>query len=109
MSDNNGIEDSNKPILKNSQIWKYLNYKTNYFTIEVYTNNIKKLSQQVNIIKIKSMDILNNIIADKKTIREVTRVINKNSLGLCIIVDKKTFWNSFRWRFKKTFNKEYRF
>ena len=36
------------------------------------------------------MDILNNIIADKKkTIREVTRVINKNSLGLCIIVDKR--------------------
>ena len=53
LSDNNGIEDSNKPILKNSRIWKYLNYKTNYFTIEVYTNNIKKLSQQVNIIKNK--------------------------------------------------------
>ena len=70
---------------------------------------LKNYLNKLILSKIKLMDILNNIIADKKTIREVTRVINKNSLGLCIIVDKRKLWNSFRWRFKKTFNKEYRF
>ena len=43
LSDNNGKVDSNLPFTSNAWFWKYLNKRVNYFSVEVYNLNKKKL------------------------------------------------------------------
>ena len=56
LSDNNGLEDSNLPIKKNSWFLKYLKNDKRYITIEVYNKNIKVIKNMISLI---SQEIIN--------------------------------------------------
>lgn len=51
LSDNNGKADTNSKIKKNSWFLKILKKKLDYYSIEVYSKNIKLLKSQINLIK----------------------------------------------------------
>lgn len=51
LSDNNGQEDSNSLIKKNSWFLKRLKKNLDYYSIEVYLENISKLKKQINLVK----------------------------------------------------------
>ena len=53
LSDNNGIEDSNKKFSKNAWFWKYFKKNTDFITIEVYNASDKDYSNLVNIVEKK--------------------------------------------------------
>lgn len=56
LSDNNGKSDSNSMIKNNSWFWKYLNNDLNYFSVEVYKLNKRKVLSLKKIIK-KKMNV----------------------------------------------------
>ena len=49
LSDNDGTSDSNQPFTPNSWFWPYINRALNYYTIEVYTEDLSLLSSQVQL------------------------------------------------------------
>lgn len=51
LSDNNGKEDSNSLIKNNSWFLKILKKNLDYYSIEVYVNDIKKLKNQIELVK----------------------------------------------------------
>ena len=53
LSDNNGLEDSNKPFDKNSWFLKDMKQNLSYYSIEVYTSDINKLKKLKKIVKKK--------------------------------------------------------
>lgn len=53
LSDNNGLEDSNKSFDKNSWFLKDMKQNLSYYSIEVYTSDINKLKKLKKIIKKK--------------------------------------------------------
>ena len=53
LSDNNGKRDSNNPFNKNSWFWKYLDYKKQYLSIEVYNKDAKNLKNLLELTKNK--------------------------------------------------------
>ena len=53
LSDNNGKVDSNKTINKNTWFWPYMNNKLDYYSIEIYNYNIKKITKVFNLTKKK--------------------------------------------------------
>lgn len=56
LSDNNGLADTNNTFTKNAWWFKKFNKNLDYYTIEVYDNDILKLKKQISIVekKIKS-------------------------------------------------------
>ena len=53
LSDNNGLADTNNMFTKNAWWFKKFNSKLDYYTIEVYDDNISKLKKQVRIVEKK--------------------------------------------------------
>ena len=53
LSDNNGLEDSNKSFDKNSWFLKDIKQNLSYYSIEVYTSDINKLKKLKKIVKKK--------------------------------------------------------
>ncbi len=51
LSDNNGFEDSNEKIDKDSWFWNYLKKDLDYFVVEVYTANAGDLKNQISLVK----------------------------------------------------------
>ncbi len=51
LSENNGLEDENKPIKKNSWFLPYLNKNLDYYTLEIKSMNFKKLKSQLELLK----------------------------------------------------------
>lgn len=51
LSDNNGKADTNSKIKKDSWFLKILKKNLDYYSIEVYSKNIKLLKSQINLIK----------------------------------------------------------
>ena len=51
LSDNDGKADTNSTIKKNSWFLKILKKNLDYYSIEVYSKNIKLLKSQINLIK----------------------------------------------------------
>jgi len=50
LSDNNGLADTNSPISTNSWFWPYINKNLNYYTLEVYNQNLDIIQDQLRII-----------------------------------------------------------
>lgn len=53
LSDNNGLEDSNKPFDEHAWFWPYLNPKIDYYSVEVYGCAPAQLLDQVNLVQAK--------------------------------------------------------
>ena len=53
LSDNNGLRDSNECISENSWFWPFIKKDLNFYTIEVYLDDLSILSQQVNLVQLK--------------------------------------------------------
>ena len=53
LSENNGKVDSNKIFNKNTWFWPYINKKLNYYSIEIYNYDIKKILNVLNLTKRK--------------------------------------------------------
>jgi len=53
LSDNNGLEDSNKPFGEDAWFWQHINPDVNYFTVEVYGCAPEKLLLQGNLVRSK--------------------------------------------------------
>jgi sugar phosphate isomerase/epimerase len=53
LSDNNGLEDSNKPFGENSWFWPHLKPDVDYYSVEVYGCTPDRLLQQANLVKSK--------------------------------------------------------
>lgn len=53
LSDNNGLEDSNKPFREDAWFWQHINPDVNYFTVEVYGCTPEQLSLQANLVRSK--------------------------------------------------------
>jgi sugar phosphate isomerase/epimerase len=49
LSDNNGLEDQNNEVTKNSWFWPYLNKELDYYSLEVYTRQYSKLLSQIEL------------------------------------------------------------
>jgi len=55
-SDNNGKFDSNEPVSVDSWFWPYVRKDLNYYTLEVYNNDLKLLKEQVQLARIMLSD-----------------------------------------------------
>lgn len=53
LSDNNGLEDSNKPFTEDAWFWPHLDSNVDYYTVEVYGCAPDELVQQVHLIQSK--------------------------------------------------------
>ena len=53
LSDNNGLEDSNKPFDKDAWFWPHLKSEIDYYSVEVYGSTPDQLLQQVNLVQSK--------------------------------------------------------
>ena len=53
LSENNGREDSNKIFNKNTWFWPYIKKELNYYSIEIYNYDIKKIINALNLTKQK--------------------------------------------------------
>lgn len=53
LSDNNGLEDSNKPFGKDSWFWPHLKSDVGYYSVEVYGSKPDQLLQQANLVRSK--------------------------------------------------------
>ena len=53
LSDNNGLEDSNKPFGEDAWFWQHVNPDVNYFTVEVYGCTPSQLISQANLVRSK--------------------------------------------------------
>ena len=53
LSDNNGLEDSNKPFDEDAWFWPHLKADVGYYTVEVYGCTPEQLLQQKNLVKSK--------------------------------------------------------
>lgn len=51
LSDNNGLEDSNKAFDKNAWFWPHLKRDVGYYTVEVYGCKPEQLLQQANLVR----------------------------------------------------------
>jgi len=51
ISDNNGVSDSNSPVKKNSWFLKDLKKNAKFYTIEVYTESINTIKNQIKLIE----------------------------------------------------------
>lgn len=49
LSDNNGKKDNNKHVKINSWFWPYLKKSLNYYSLEIYNNNIINLKKQIDL------------------------------------------------------------
>lgn len=61
LSDNNGLEDSNKPFGEDAWFWQHINPDVNYFTVEVYGCAPDQLLLQANLVRSK-LQTLNKAI-----------------------------------------------
>lgn len=50
LSDNNGLEDSNEKISRDSWFWDILDNSVNYVSVEVYVNDATTLAKQYNLV-----------------------------------------------------------
>tara|TARA_R110002072_G_scaffold221976_1_gene379015 strand:- start:167 stop:1030 length:864 start_codon:yes stop_codon:yes gene_type:complete len=57
LSDNNGLEDSNKPFADNAWFWPYLKPDVGYYSVEVYDCAPEVLVQQVDLVHSKLQTI----------------------------------------------------
>tara|TARA_B100000579_G_C22814636_1_gene847128 strand:- start:965 stop:1816 length:852 start_codon:yes stop_codon:yes gene_type:complete len=53
LSDNNGYEDSNKIINKNTWFWPHIKNNLDYYSLEIYNYDIKKIIKALNLTKKK--------------------------------------------------------
>jgi sugar phosphate isomerase/epimerase len=53
LSDNNGLEDSNKPFDSDAWFWPYLRSEIDYYSVEVYGSTPDQLLRQVNLVQSK--------------------------------------------------------
>ena len=53
LSDNNGLEDSNKPFDNDAWFWPHLRSEIDYYSVEVYGSTPDQLLQQVNLVQSK--------------------------------------------------------
>jgi len=53
LSDNDGLEDSNKPFGEDAWFWQHLKSDVGYYTVEVYGCTPDQLLQQVNLVQSK--------------------------------------------------------
>ena len=53
LSDNNGLEDSNKPFGEDSWFWPHLKSDVGYYSVEVYGSTPDQLLQQANLVRSK--------------------------------------------------------
>jgi len=53
LSDNNGLEDSNKPFREDAWFWPHLKSDVDYYSVEVYGCAPDQLLQQVNLVRSK--------------------------------------------------------
>ena len=53
LSDNNGLEDSNKPFDNDAWFWPHLKSEIDYYSVEVYGSTPDQLLQQVNLVQSK--------------------------------------------------------
>ena len=53
LSDNNGLEDSNKPFDNDAWFWPHLRSEIDYYSVEVYGSAPDQLLQQVNLVQSK--------------------------------------------------------
>ena len=53
LSDNNGLRDSNDRVNDNSWFWPLLRNDLDFYTIEVYSDDLSVLSEQVNLVQSK--------------------------------------------------------
>jgi len=53
LSDNDGLEDSNKPFGEDAWFWPYLKPEVDYYSVEVYGCTADELLQQVNLVRSK--------------------------------------------------------
>jgi len=53
LSDNNGLEDSNKPFHEDAWFWPYLKSDVDYYSVEVYGCTPTQLAQQANLVRSK--------------------------------------------------------
>ena len=51
LSDNNGLEDSNKQFAEGAWFWPHLKEDVGYYTVEVYGCTPEQLLQQVNLVR----------------------------------------------------------
>jgi sugar phosphate isomerase/epimerase len=53
LSDNDGLSDSNGPITLDSWFWPYIRKDLNYYSLEVYNQDIEFLKKQVELVHMK--------------------------------------------------------
>lgn len=53
LSDNNGLEDSNKPFAEHAWFWPHLKPEVDYYSVEVYGCTPDQLLQQANLVRSK--------------------------------------------------------
>jgi len=53
LSENNGKIDNNENFKHNSWFWPYIKKKLNYYSLEIYNNNIDKILEQMKLAHIK--------------------------------------------------------
>ena len=53
LSDNNGLEDSNKPFDNDAWFWPHLRSEIDYYSVEVYGSTPDQLLQQTNLVRSK--------------------------------------------------------
>jgi len=53
LSDNNGLEDSNKQFGEDAWFWPHLKSDVDYYSVEVYGCTSEELLQQVNLVQSK--------------------------------------------------------
>jgi len=53
LSDNNGMRDSNECVNKDSWFWPFLKKDLNFYTLEVYVDDLSVLVQQLQLAKLK--------------------------------------------------------
>ena len=53
LSDNNGLEDSNKPVTNKSWFWPIIKKNLNYYSIEVYNQKLSQIYNQKKLVEKK--------------------------------------------------------
>ncbi len=56
LSDNNGIEDQNNKLKKNSWFWKYLKKDVDYISLEIKNKDLSFLKKQLNLTRKKILN-----------------------------------------------------
>ena len=54
LSENDGFSDTNEKFNNNSWFWEYVDKKINYYTIEVYNEDVDILKKQRDIVEKKT-------------------------------------------------------